>query len=306
METRAHYVAVGTFVLTVVFLAFVAVLWLARVEFTTQYTYFDIYFTGPVSGLTEGAPVQYNGIRVGRVVDIRLDPENVERIRVLVEIEDNVVIKTDAVAGLETNLLSGVSFVLIRGGTQQAPVLTAQSGQRYPVIESRRSSLERVYSRAPQLLERLIEVADNLNAMLDEKNRKALAESLENIRSATASVAAHSGDLGDTIANANMALGELGTLLRNFDQSYSGHDGLKDQLTVLLGDYDKLAKSLMLTAQDLRPGVHELSQHTLSQVNDLVSETRQLVSGLTRLASEIERDPTRFLFGDRREGYRPR
>jgi len=313
METRAHYVAVGSFVLTVLFLAFVAVLWLARIEFTTQYTNYDIYFTGAVTGLTDGAAVQYNGIRVGRVVDIRLDPLNVERIRVMVEIDNRVVIKTDAVASLETNLLSGVSFIQIRGGTQEAAILVAQSGERYPVINARRSSLERVYSRAPQLLERLIEVADNLNQMLDDHNRKAFSESLENVRTVTGAAASHSNEIAEAIGNANTALAELGTLLRNVDQSYSARDGLKDQLAVTLGDYDRLAKNLMetsrqlqLVVQDARPGLHDFSQRTLTNVNDLVTEARTFVSGLIRLTSDIQRDPTRFIFGDRREGYRPR
>ncbi|MBV8890030.1 MAG: MCE family protein [Alphaproteobacteria bacterium] len=313
METRAHYVAVGGFVLALVSLAFIAVLWLARFEFTTQYSYYDIYFTGPVNGLSEGSAVTYNGIRVGRVVDIRIDPENVERIRVMVELEQSVIIKTDAVAGLETNLLSGVSFIQIRGGTQEAPVLTAAADERYPVIQSRRSSLERVYSRAPQLLERLIDVADNLNSMLDDHNRKALADTLDNLRSVTGNVAERNKDVAETITNADAALAELGTVLRNVDQSYSAHDGLKDQLTVLLTDYDKLARGLsdtnhqlQLAISDVRPGVHDFTQRTISQFNDLIADTRQLVSGLTRLSSEIERDPTRFLFGDRREGYHPR
>src|SRR6202040_406313 len=122
METRAHYVAVGAFVLLLVAVAFVAVLWLARAQLTTQYATYDVYFRGPVSGLREGAVVEYNGVPSGRVKEIRIDPSNVEQIRVTVEVENNVVIKQDAAANLETNLLSGVSYVQIAGGTQDAPV----------------------------------------------------------------------------------------------------------------------------------------------------------------------------------------
>ena len=112
METRAHYVAVGAFVLAIVTVAFVAVLWLARAQLTTQYALYDIYFSGPVSGLREGAAVEYNGVPAGRVAEIRITPDNVERIRVTVEIETTVVIKQNAVASVEGNLLSGVSFML--------------------------------------------------------------------------------------------------------------------------------------------------------------------------------------------------
>lgn len=320
METRAHYVAVGAFVLTVILLGFVAVLFLGRAEFSTQYSRYDIYFTGTVSGLGQGSPVLYNGIRAGRVSDIRIDPHNVELIRVEVEIENKVVIKADAVAGVETNLLSGVSTIQITGGTQNAPVLVAEAGQPYPVIQSRRSQLERVYARAPRLLERLIELTDNLNTLVDEPNRKAFSEILENLRVASGSLVNTTKRLDDVTGDAREALGQakttfssIGKLADDLNQGFSGRDGLKKQLSGAITDYDQLAKGLndtnkrlQGTLQDLSPGVKELSQRTVGQIGSLVTEARQLVSGLSRLASDIERDPTRFIFGDRREGYKPR
>jgi phospholipid/cholesterol/gamma-HCH transport system substrate-binding protein len=311
METRAHYVAVGAFVLALVALAFVAVLWIARTQLTTQYALYDIYFTGPVTGLTQGAAVQFNGIQVGRVTEISI--ANVEKIRVRVEIQQDVPIKINTVADLETNILSGVALIQLQGGTREAPMLKAAAGEDHPVIKSRRSSLEQLYARAPQLLSKLIEVADNLNAMLGEHNRKAVADSLDNIRSVTASAAEHSKEFGETIANADAAMASLGRLLSNVDQSYSSPNGVKDRLDAALSDFDKLTKGLIdtnhqvqLAVQDLRPGVHQFSQQTLNQVSDLIADARNLIAGLNRLTGTIERDPTRFLFGDRREGYRPK
>src|SRR4051812_25777014 len=100
METRAHYAAVGAFVLTMVVIAFAAVLWLARGQLNTQYAVYDIYFSGPVSGLRIGGPVEYNGVPVGRVREVVIDPANVERIRVTVEIDATVAIKDDAAASV--------------------------------------------------------------------------------------------------------------------------------------------------------------------------------------------------------------
>ena len=95
-------------------------MWLARGELTTQYARYDIYFSGPVTGLRTGATVEYNGVPVGKVAEVRIDPGNVELIRVTVDIDPNVAIKTDAAASVETNILSGVSFIQIVGGTQEA------------------------------------------------------------------------------------------------------------------------------------------------------------------------------------------
>ena len=102
METRAHYVAVGAFVLALVFLGFTAVLWLAGTQFAVNYDHYDIFFKGPVTGLSKGAAVDYNGIRVGQVSEIGIDPNNVEQIRVTVEVKSDVVIKEDAAANVET------------------------------------------------------------------------------------------------------------------------------------------------------------------------------------------------------------
>ena len=135
METRAHYVAVGAFVLAVIVLGFVAVLSLGRVEFAQDLKRYYIFFKGSVTGLSKGSVVQYNGITVGRVVDVRVDPDDLEKIQVTVEIDTNLVkIKTDARAFVDTNLLSGVATIQIRGGTREAKDLEPEPDHRYPVI----------------------------------------------------------------------------------------------------------------------------------------------------------------------------
>src|SRR5581483_7865543 len=101
METRANYVVVGTFVLVIIVAAFVSVLWLARQEFSQTFAYYDIYFTGAVTGLDTGAPVRLNGISIGRVTEIRLNPDNPELVRVTIEVDSKIPIKQDAVAALE-------------------------------------------------------------------------------------------------------------------------------------------------------------------------------------------------------------
>jgi phospholipid/cholesterol/gamma-HCH transport system substrate-binding protein len=332
METRAHYVAVGAFVLTMVVLAFVAVLWMARASLTTDYAHYDIYFKGPVTGLRASAPVEYSGVPVGKVVDIKIVPfqkQFVEEddaadaaaageapasmIRVTAEIDANVEIKQDVRASVETNILSGVSFILIVKGTQNAPLLAAKADERYPVIKAHRSRLAGVVARVPELLEKVDAALDSANKLLGDQNRAAFSESLDNIRKFTAGLADRTQDIAELTDNAKKAAATLSKLLDNVDQSYSGADGIGNQAKSALGDFDRLAKNLsdtnkqlQMTLQDVRPGVRNFSQQTLSDVGALVGEARQLISGVSRLVAEIERDPSRVLLGDRREGYRPK
>ena len=302
METRAHYVAVGVFVLVLVAVGFGGVLWIARTQLTTQYAVYDVYFRGPVSGLREGAVVEYNGVPSGRVKEIRIDPSNVEQIRVTVEVESNVVIKQDAAANLETNILSGVSYVQIAGGTQDSPVLTAETGSRYPVIRARRSRLASVTARLPQILGKVDEAVDHLNDLLGEDNRKAISVILANLRTLS----------DDLASDTKPALTAMTTLLNNLDRSYSEPGGLREGLSSGIGNFDKLARNLgdtnhqlQAALQDARPGLRNFSQRTLTDVSELVGEARQLIAGLGRLVAGLDRDPSRVLFGDRRKGYQP-
>src|SRR5215472_17175252 len=134
METRAHYVAVGIFVLGAIILAFVAVLWLTHAEIGEHAKRYYVYFKGSVAGLNKGSQVQYNGIPVGRVVDVRVDPDNLEQIQVMVEIDTSIVdIKSDARAFLDANILNGIATIQIRGGTREASDLAPVPGHKYPV-----------------------------------------------------------------------------------------------------------------------------------------------------------------------------
>jgi phospholipid/cholesterol/gamma-HCH transport system substrate-binding protein len=119
--------------------------------------------------------------------------------------------------------------------------------------------------------------------------------------------------IAEVVANANAAVLALRTLLQNLERSYAEHGGIKDQVSQTLVGYDKVARNLVETSRQLqlavqenRPGIRDFSQRTLPDINDLVSNVQRLVATLTRFASELERDPTRLIYGDRREGYRPR
>jgi phospholipid/cholesterol/gamma-HCH transport system substrate-binding protein len=313
METRAHYVAVGAFVLAVIVLGFVAALSFGRVEFAQHLSRYYIFFRGSVSGLSKGSMVQYNGITVGRVVDVRVDPDDLERIQVTVEIDKDLVpIKTDARAFIDTNLLSGVATIQIRGGTREAKDLEPERGHRYPVIEAGSSVFQRVSEAGPQLLDRLTVAVNNLNDLLNEQNRKAVSESLENIRTVTGAFVAPSKEVDELVGNANAAVLQMTKLLDHIDQGFSGRSGLKDEASQALADFDRLAKNLLDTNRQLqtilqenRPGLHEFTQGTLTQVSNLVSDTQRFIDGLSRFITSVERDPGRLLFGERREGYRP-
>ena len=316
METRASYVLVGSFVVVFVAGLVVAVLWFAQVQFREQLSYYDIYFTGSVTGLTPGSTVRYNGIPVGRVEEIKLDPADPSRVRVTVELQVGTGIKSDTVAALELQGLAGGTFVNLTGGTRAAEPLTRQPGERYPVIASRQSGLQRVVTSAPEVLARFIELADRLSDVLNDQNRQALSATLDNLRRITAAAANHSGDLDSAIADGAQTLHGLRTTLDSANAILAALKGLISsdggaQATLRSLDetsrrFADLAQRLDKLVADNEPQLHDFSRGGLSGLQQLIQESQLLVTQLGRIADSIERDPSRFIYGDQRQGYRPK
>jgi phospholipid/cholesterol/gamma-HCH transport system substrate-binding protein len=316
METRAPFVLVGGAVVVLVACLVVAVLWFAQIQFREQVAYYDIYFTGSVTGLTPGTTVRYNGIPVGRVAEVKLDPVDPGKVRVTVELQGGTAVKTDTVASVELQGLAGGSFVNLTGGTREAPLLARKAEERYPVIESRASGLQQVVTSAPEVMSRLLEVANQLADVLNEQNRKALSDTLQNMRQVSAAAASHSGDIDSALAESAQTVRSLRTTL---DSANAILETLKQtiapdgQMQVTLRSVTDTSRKIADLSQridrlvaDNEAPLHDFTRGGLNQVQALVEQTQLLVTQLSRIADSIERDPSRFIYGDQRKGYQPK
>jgi len=313
MEARANYVAVGAFVLLVLAGVLVGSLWLARVQFSAEYQYVETIVAGPVSGLSTGAVVRLNGIDVGRVTRIDLDADDPTLVTLVLQVRGTITLHSDAVASIESQGLTGVSYVEISGGTRGSPPLTVQSGQKYPLIASRPSSLQQVFNNAPELVGRLLVIGDRLESLLDDKNRNAIAETLGNVRDATTVLARRSSDLDRLVADGAAAMHNLAdasvslkVVATNLERSSDKGDQLVASARDTFDRATKLASDLDALVQASRPGLRELTTNGVAQLDELLAEARRLVASLNRVSTGLERDPSRLLTGGRREGYQPK
>jgi phospholipid/cholesterol/gamma-HCH transport system substrate-binding protein len=317
METKANYVVVGAFVLILLVAGVIGLLWVARVQFSSELTRYDIFFTGSVIGLARGSAVNYNGIPAGRVVEMRIDPQNLQQVRVTVELDESTPIKSDAQASLETQGLTGVSYIEISGGSLDAPPLTVQPGQRYPVIASKPGGFQHLIASLPDVLNRVSELMTNLQGFLDDKNRAALAQTLANVQTLTAAAAAHAQDIESILGDAAATMHDLRRTVASAKETIDGiHDLVAErgEAAQTLKSFDDLARRLeQLTGhldalvQENRAPLHDFLTRGLAEASALLVDARGLVASVSRVAGEIERDPTRFFFNsNRREGYQPR
>jgi len=281
METRANYVAVGAFVIACILALVITMLWLAGFQYSHEYEYYRTNFHGAVTGLGKGTSVRYNGIEVGRVDTLAFDPNNPQNVIVTMQIQPGLGIRTDSVSSIEPSGLTGGSYVEISGGSKNAAILTAQPGEKYPVIRSAPSALQQLTAGAPQLLAKLNNIADRLTAVLSDENQRHLTHVLANLDTTTSSLASRSGDLEATLSNLHRASDGLPTVVADADTSVKKLGRLSD-------DAD----------QFMRGG-------SLAQLAGLIADTRRTVSSLDRFSNQLDRQPTKLIFGDRRKGYTP-
>ncbi|MBW8707738.1 MAG: MCE family protein [Alphaproteobacteria bacterium] len=267
----------------------VTILWLAGVQYSQEYAYYQANFKGPVTGLGKGTITRYNGIEVGRITDLSFDPADPSRVIVTVQVQPNLNIREDSIASIDSQGLTGGAFVEISGGSANSPLLVAREGQRYPVLRTKQSTFAQLQQSAPEVVAKLNVAASRLNDLLNDNNRRAIAHVLANLDETTQVIARRSADIDSTIANANKAMANLSDATNSLRPTLSHVDLTVQKYGKVADDADAF-----------------INGDGLAQLSDLIGEMRRLVANLTQFSDQLNRTPTKLLFGDRRKGYEPK
>ena len=314
METRASYVLVGAFVLLMLAAAGLFVVWLGRYQAEETFSYYDIYFAESVAGLQEGGAVRYQGVQVGRVQDIRIDPNDIQRVKVRVRVDRGTPIRKDATATLELQGITGLVFVQIKGGSNEAAMLPERAEEPIPVIPSRPSLTAQILEGAPNLLAQASALMQQAQEILNADNRRAFSETLRNVRDLTEMMVDYSQRIDGLLKTGNELTTEargaiseyrtLATSLRTQVDGLGGNAGeALAQMQQAADGFTRVSRQLESLIKDNRQGISDFSGTGLYEFTQLMIESRVLVESLTRVSQQLERDPARFLFGDRQKGF---
>ena len=310
METRASYVTVGAFVMVCLIGLIVALLWLTGAQYRQEFIYFRTFFTGPVTGLGRGTIVRYNGIDVGNVTELAFDPADPRRVVVTLQTTPTLKLRVDSIASIEQQGLTGASYVEITGGAPDSPLLAAQAGQEYPVIPSKPSTLQQLAQSGPELVSRFSTVGQRVSELLNDDNRQAISETLASLRNTTALIDAHAEDLDATLANLKEASAGINKTLAAADKTLSSADDALTSAGKAINSLDGALNSADTTVKKLGQLSDDadkvLTGQGVAQITQLLAQSRALISSLTRLSNDLERDPSKLIYGDQRQGYAPR
>jgi len=266
METRANYVLIGAFTLAVIAAAFGFVLWFQSLHTTKQRSPLRVVFEGPASGLRNGGSVNFNGIRIGEVISVKLD--NPRRVVALAMVENKAPIRRDTMVGLEFQGLTGVAAISLKGGEENAapvpldedgvPVLTADPNALQDVTEAIRATLQ------------------NVNRLVAD-NQQSIKNSLHNLETFTGALARNSEKIDNVMARVDGVMGKADSLMLGLNSIGGGATG---------GELAAMVKAIKELAEDFdkRSGA-------------LMADGRRTLGDISRAVTNFDRNPSRVIFG---------
>ncbi|MDH5430199.1 MAG: MCE family protein, partial [Nitrospirota bacterium] len=227
MEPKVNYLLAGSFVLVLSIVTLGLVVWLGKSDYRGVYDRYYSYMRQSVSGLSVNSSVKYRGVDVGRVKDIALNPENTEEVRLTLDILQGTPIKTDTVATLETQGLTGLATLNLEGGSREAPALVVEPGQEIPVIPSRTSlffrldmALSRLLSEdsLSKLFKNLNDFSENAMAMMSEENRVHIERTLTDLSTISRILAGQGDSINHAIETASESMDNLAILTATINE----------------------------------------------------------------------------------------
>lgn len=298
METKANYVLIGAFTIIVSLFLLLFALWAAKYSSEKTWQEYAVIFNEPVTGLSEGSSVQYNGISVGTVETLRLAPDDPRRVLATLRLQADTPVKADTRAKITMPSLTGTPIIQLTGGSPGSPPLADVDKREIPVIQAEASALQNIADTANRLVTRMDQV-------LSEDNVKRVANTLTNIESMTGAIADQREDLRALIINARQSSEQLTAMLQTTNRAVENVDrelvqklpGLIAKLDSTLGKLDSAATGANGILTENRAAISSFANDGLAQLGPTLSELRTLVRDLRRISDRLDSNPTRYLLG---------
>ncbi|EAH6292134.1 MlaD family protein [Campylobacter lari] len=273
MENRANYILIGIFVFILFFISLFFVVWYGNLKDEKTFKYYEIFMEESVAGLSVKAPVKFLGVDVGSVEKIGIDTKGSNfRVKILVKLDSELIIKTDTYASLQIQGITGFKFIQLSGGSEKAPALKAYN-EEYPIIPSKESFFASLDKQTTNIIELISSSKEKLDKLFSDKNLNNIERILQN----TSEFSAHLNTKAPVILeNLNKTSSKLG----------KSSDDFSNFLNNANGQLNELNKSRIL-------------------LNENLDILRVLFLDFTQLLKKLKQNPSDVIYKDKAIQYAP-
>lgn len=317
METKANYVLVGIFTLAVTMAAFGFVYWAARFGDGSDALPLEIRIPGSVTGLSKGSQVLFNGIKVGDVRQLFLDPLNPNMVIVQTEVNGSTPITRSTKAELSSQGLTGISFIELKGGSLMEPNLMAEAekGGYVARINADPSIFTDLMATAKDIFGRTERVLSGLEGFVNDA-RGPLTDTVNNTKIFTDALAKNAdliSAIGDNAGEVQKTIQEAREMMTRLNEASKRVDGIMAKVDKMLSPDDRdgvvaQAKSALASIQQTSDNLNKrigpiadnlttFSGKGLSDMQSVVVESSRSLQRIEQSITDLERDPQRIIFG---------
>ncbi|HUZ33654.1 MAG TPA: MlaD family protein [Xanthobacteraceae bacterium] len=273
METKANYTITGAFTLAVILGVFGFIYWFQSSTGGGERSVYRIVFAGSVSGLRSGASVLFDGMRVGEVTQLALDPHDPRKVEAQIALDRGIPIRADTKVSLAFQGLTGLAEVSLTGGSADAALVTADAGHP-PTLFADPNAGADVTQAARDVLSRI-------NGLVSE-NETAMRTSLHNIETVTTTLAQNSQRLDKVMAGL---------------ENLAGSGDKPGQIGQAADAIRKLADNLDKRTDEISTGLVRFSNSGLKEYEAFAVDGRRTLAELQKVLKNIDEHPSRLIFG---------
>jgi phospholipid/cholesterol/gamma-HCH transport system substrate-binding protein len=312
METRAHHVLIGLFTLIVVVAALLFGLWLAKSSSDRQFSYYQVVFNEAVTGLSTGSAVQYNGIKVGDVTQLKLDAQDPRKVLAWIRLGGDTPVRQDTHAKLALTGVTGLAVIQLSGGSPGSPPLESKNGE-LPVIVADPSPLSRILANGEDLVMNINDVVARAGALLSPENMDRISRTLDHLDKATGAIADQRDDIRTLLRQLAEASRQANETLAQTQKLVQSANGLVDnqgKATLdsarnALASVERVTANIDQLLSDNRAAINGGMQG-FSELAPAIRELRDAAGSLRGVTRRLDDNPTGFLLGrDRSKEFVP-
>ena len=299
MERKAHYGVVGLITIALATVMIIFSFWFLKFNFNRSFSFYTVEFDSAVDGLNKGAEVHLNGIKVGQVTQLRLSKANAHQVLADIELDADTPVRTDSIATLAPQGITGLFFIALTPGTTGAPLLHYHPGQTYPLIASQEGTFAKLVQGSGTVMEGAYDSLGRVNRVLSDGNIQDVSTSLKNIAAITDDLKSRQQTLDDAQA-AVIAAGKAANAVTVLAQSTNGL--VQQRLPATLNGVDaatlKLsdaADSFKDTALAMKAPIDTLQTTTLPQVQSSLRNLNETTTSLRDFVDDFHADPRSIL-----------
>lgn len=312
MEPRAHHVLIGLFTVIVGAGALLFALWLAGAGQGTSDRYYTVLFNEAVQGLSVGSSVQYNGIKVGEVVNLTLDHEDMRRVRARIKLPENLPIRTDTRARLVMTGITGSSVIGLSGGSPESPLLEGEKTMKDdevdepgdPILVAAPSPISQLLAGGDNLMNNLTELVVNAKRFFSAKNARHVSHMFENLDDLTEALSDQTGDLHQLMLTLQKSGSQLDATLQQVSKLVANADSLLgNQGRETLDAMRRAMSSLEHTSGSLESVVKNNASalgsgmQGLQEIGPALNQLRNTLATMETILQRMNDNPASYLLG---------